>query len=366
MRFVSLFYHKNRIWQHAHHRAAFGSGARCCVNMSDTTQPYVQPRLSQKTPMTTAPPVTTPAPRRNRLLPILLIIILLAVVAYIVMARVAYDTMSLTGDLRPELLPQSAYEEVSFPSRGRDYPVYAFWQTTNPDAPVIINVHGYKNSRYTTYIQGRADTLIGLGYNVLTPDLSDNSGKTVEDGRISMRFDERYDVLGAYDYLIEQGFTPDRIGLVAESMGAATSLLAAELESSIKVIWADSPFSDAPMVLAEQAGVFGLPGFIVNGGLVWGQVLSNDNVTEASPIRAAGSLAANDQAVYLITCTSDQLVNPHHARDLYPAYQNAGVDVQLWEIGCTDHATGILFTPEEYTQRLGKFLQRLPGSPEVS
>lgn len=247
--------------------------------------------------MTTATPVpaSTPSPRRNRLLIIIAVIVVLLLLAYIALARVAYDI------------------------------------------------------------------LIALGYNVLTPDLSDNSGKTFEDGRISMGFDERYDVLGAYDYLLAQGFTADRIGLVEESMGAATSLLAAELEPSIKVIWADSPFSDAPEVLAEQAGMFGLPGFIVSGGLVWGQVLSNDNVNDAVPMDAAATLAENDQSVYLVTCTTDLVVNPHHARDLYPVYQAAGVDVQLWEIPCDSHATGILFTPEEYTQRLGGFLSRLPG-----
>lgn len=308
-------------------------------------------------------PTAASSPRRKRLLYFLAGLILFALGAYIVMARVAYDTMSLTGDLRPELLPDTPYEEVSFPSRGRDYPVYAFWQTTSPDAPVIISVHGYKNSRYTDYIQNRADILVNLGYNVLTPDLSDNGGKTIEDGRISMGFDERYDVLGAYDYLISQGFTADKIGLVSESMGAATSLLAAELEPSIKVIWADSPFSDAPQVLREQAGVFGLPGFIVSGGLLWGRLLSNDNVFEASPMRAAATLAENDQSVYLMTCMSDEIVNPHHARDLFPIYQAAGVDVQFWEIACTQHATGILSDPEEYTERLREFLQRLPGSP---
>jgi uncharacterized protein len=315
--------------------------------------------------MTTAAPSPARSPIR-RIVTIALVIVVLALLVYVVLARLAYDTMSLTGERRPELLPDTPFEEVSFPSRGRDYDVYAFWQTTSPDAPVIINVHGYKNSRYTNYIIGRANMLVELGYNVLSPDLADNSGRTVEDGRISMGYDERYDVLGAYDWLLEQGFTPDRIGLVSESMGGATSLLTAELQPDIKVIWADSPFSDAPMVLAEQASVAGFPGFVVGGGLVWGQILSGDNVFDAVPIRAAESLAANDQAVYLVTCTTDLIVNPHHPRDLYAAYDAAGVDVQLWEIPCESHATGILFTPEEYRQRLGEFLSRLPGSPEAA
>jgi hypothetical protein len=73
-------------------------------------------------------------------------------------------------------------------------------------------------------------------------------------------------------------------------------------------------------------------------------------------MRAAASLAENDQSVYLITCMEDQIVNPHHGHDLYEAFQAAGVDVQFWELGCTDHATGILFARDEYVARLGEFL----------
>ena len=306
--------------------------------------------------MTTSQPVRSP--RRN-LIPLIVIgVILLAVIAYIVVARIAYDTMSLRGTRSPHtvLAPETAYEEVSFPSRGRSYPVYAFWQTTTPDAPVIINVHGYGGSRYQRFIQNRAAVLVNLGYNVLSVDLSDNGGQTVEDGRISMGFDERYDVLGAYDHLISLGFAPEQIGLVGESMGAATSLMTAILQPSIKIIWADSPFRDAPEVLGEQAGALGFPSFVVSGALVWAQVLANDNIVEASPMQGAASLAENDQSVYLITCVEDQIVNPHHAHDLYADYQAAGVDVQFWELDCTDHATGILFAPDEYVERLSAFL----------
>jgi uncharacterized protein len=214
---------------------------------------------------------TPPAPRRRNLIPIIVIgVILLAVIAYIVVARIAYDSMSLRGTRAPHevLAPQSAHEEVSFLARGRNYPVYAFWQTTTPDAPVIINVHGYIGSRYQPFIQMRADTLVSLGYNVLSLDLSDNGGQTIEDERISMGFDERYDVLGVYDYVISLGYAPEKIGLVGESMGAATSLLTAELQPSIKIIWADSPFRDAPEVLEEQAGALGFPSFVVSGALV--------------------------------------------------------------------------------------------------
>ena len=218
--------------------------------------------------------MTTPTVprRRRRIVYLLLGLIVLVLIGYIVVARIAYDTMSLYGSkaLHAEATPETPFEEVSFPSRVGGYSVYAFWQTTTtPDAPIVINVHGYGNSRYLDYVQTRAEMLVSLGYNVLSLDLSDNGGKSVEDGRISMGYDEHSDVLGAYDYLLTQGYQPERIALVGKSMGAATSLLTAQAQPSLKIIWADSPFSDAPMVLREQAGALGFPGFIVDGSLIW-------------------------------------------------------------------------------------------------
>jgi dipeptidyl aminopeptidase/acylaminoacyl peptidase len=291
-------------------------------------------------------------------------ILITALIIYLIVSRVAYDFISLTGSPHPVVLPNRPYEEVSFLSRGRTYTIYAFWQTTKPDAPVIINVHGYKNSRYSEYIQKRTNMLLDMGYNVLTLDLSDNGGKTVEDGRISMGFDESYDVLGGYDFLLSRGFKSEQIGLVAESMGAAASLIAAQVQPQIKVIWADSAYSNAPMVLREQAGNLNLPGFIIDGSLIWAKILSNDDIFAVSPIRLGADLAANKQSIYLTTCQSDTTVNPHHARDLYAEYKAKGVNVQFWEIKCTEHATGILFDPDEYFRRLSEFLHQLPGSPQ--
>jgi hypothetical protein len=41
------------------------------------------------------------------------------------------------------------------------------------------------------------------------------------------------------------------------------------------------------------------------------------------------------------------------------------VDVELWEIPCDSHATGILYTPDEYREHLRAFFAQLPGSPEA-
>jgi dipeptidyl aminopeptidase/acylaminoacyl peptidase len=301
---------------------------------------------------------------RHRIAIILISLFILVIIVHVFAARMAYDFISNSPQPFTVILPDTTFEEVSFLSHERNYLVYAFWQTTKPDAPVIINVHGYKGSRYAKYIQDRAKTLLDVGYNVLTPDLSDNGGKTIEDGRISMGFDEKYDVLGSYDFLISKGFEPERIGLVTESMGAAASLLAMQIQPQLKVIWADSPFSDAPMVLREQASNLNVPSFVIDGSLVWAKILSNDDVFSVSPIRLGEDLAINKHSVYLTTCESDAVVNPHHARDLYAKYKTLGVDVQFWENkNCDEHIGGFLFDRDEYTKQLSKFLHdKLPIS----
>ena len=157
---------------------------------------------------------------------------------------------------------------------------------------------------------------------------------------------------------MRMGDMKKKAALLALITAAALALIttAAQAQPSIKIVWADSPFSDAPMVLKEQAGALGFPGFIMEGALLWSKILTNDDLRAASPITAGAGFAANKQSVYLITCTSDAIVNPHHAHDLYDAYKAAGVDVQFWEIGCSDHATGMSFVADEYFQRLNDFL----------
>src|SRR5260221_2188025 len=214
-----------------------------------------------------------------------------------------YDTISLPPTGLDRTRPNSQYENVSFPSRGQAYRVYAFYLPGNSGYPALILAHGYKGTRYSEI--GRAEDLQALGYTVLSIDLSDNGGDTVGNGRISMGYSERWDVLGAYDYLLTRGFRADRIGLEGISMGAATVILAAAAEPRIRAIWADSAYTRADVEISEQAQADGIPSFIVPGGLLAGMLISGDRVWEAAPIDAASTLAQHNQAVYLIHCRND-------------------------------------------------------------
>ncbi len=295
---------------------------------------------------------------RKRILIFMAALIGIAIlILYAVVARIGYEAVSAASSSGLSGTPTGAYQDVTFPSRGQNYVVHAFFLPGNISAPALISVHGYRNTRHSEYQLNRAADLRTLGYNILSIDLSDNGGDTIGNNRISMGYSERWDVLGAYDYLIMKGFSPDRIGLVGESMGASTILLAAALEPHIRAIWADSGYTRAGIILGEQAQKNRVPAMIVPGALLWGVVLSGDRIWEAAPIDAASTLAAHKQAVYLIHDEKDKTVPFHHGVEMNAAFKAAGVNVTFWEVPDLDHAEAILYRHEEYLQRLDTFFK---------
>lgn len=282
-------------------------------------------------------------------------IVLLVFVGYAIVSLLGYRTLATPPSQWPSDTPNGEFTEVSFNARGRDYPVYGFLMPGSPGTQAIVNVHGRFSSRHRPYQIERAQLLRDLGYTVLSIDLSDNGGDTIEDGRSSMGFDEQWDVLGAVDYLLAQGYPAERIGLLGESMGAASVLSAASHEPRMRAIWADSAYERADVVIAEQASSAGFPALIMPGGMVWGALLAGDRIWEVAPIDAAASFATHDQAVHLTHCEGDSVVFYHHSIDLDAAYRAAGVDVTLWVPPCTLHAEAIVVYQEEYLGRVRAF-----------
>lgn len=302
--------------------------------------------------------------RRLFLRIVLILTVLLVVVGYPIVAYLGYNFLSLAPTKAAPATPTGSFEDVSFSSRGQNYNVNGFYLPGKPDRPALINIHGWRGSRFQASTLARAEQMRDeLGYSVLSIDLSDSTGSTVGNGRISMGYEERYDVLGAYDYLLTRGFAPGRIGLVGESMGATTSLLAAALEPRIRAVWADSPFARPDVVASEQAESFGFPRIVVPGGMVWGLLITGHAMWDANAVDQGPTLAANKTNVQLVHCDKDDFVYYHHSQDLLAAYQAANAEVQLWTVTCTKHATARIAADKDYTAQLDQFFTaRLSGS----
>jgi len=291
----------------------------------------------------------------HRLIFVVVLSLLVVFMIYAAIARLGCDVVTLTVLNDLTATPTGGFSDVKFPSRDHQWIVHAFYMPGQFGRPVLINVHGYRGTRHSDFELGRAQDMRELGYTVLTIDLKDAGGDTIDNSRISMGYSERWDVLGAFDYLLAHGFTAERIGVVGESMGATTELLAAAIEPRLRAIWADSPYADTYAVLAEDAPAQNFSPLLIPGGLFWDWLLTGDRIWEAAPINDAATLAANHQAVYLVHDQNDTMVFFHHSVELNAAYIKAGVDVTFWAVPGLDHIQAITYHRAEYLQRLDEF-----------
>lgn len=305
----------------------------------------------------------SPVVSRKRLTRRIVIVVLSLIAAVILIvypigALLSYNTLSTFSTRAAVATPEGSYESVSFPARGQAHTIYAYYLDGEPTMPAIIQVHGWRSSRFDPAVLERSAQYRALGYNVLSIDLSDGRGESVGNGRIAMGYEERHDVLGAFDYLLARGFAPDQIGLAGESMGAVSSMLAAALEPRIRAVWADSPFGRVDTVASEQAENFGFPRIIVPGGLLWGVIITGQRIWEDSTLEQAARIAENKTAVQLIHCDSDDFVFYHHSEDILSAYQSAGAIIDLWTVACVKHTSALDVENESYLARLDAFFRQ--------
>lgn len=174
---------------------------------------------------------------------------LLLILAVVIVSFIAYNT--LTSPAAASSFPQLAGTLVSFDSRsqpdGSRFTTYAYWQPQTEQEWVLIVVSGYRLPINHPLMVSEYEALTELGYSTLFVDLPDSGGRTISDGRVNFGLEEQWAILGAYDWLTNQGY--ERIGIVSQSMGAYAALRAATLEPGIQAIWMDSPLTN----LAENA-----------------------------------------------------------------------------------------------------------------
>ena len=168
-------------------------------------------------------------------------------------------------DTGPYAMP--GYQEVSFPSRDARQPrltIRAWWvPAEEAGAPAVIVVHGRNSCRHDPVVLLPAGMLARNGFSVLMMDMRDQGDSDIEDGRSGWGSEEYLDVLGAWDWLQSaQGLQASRIGLMGESLGASSAIIAMGEEQAIAATWADSGFADLGVLFDEliAAGTAFRPG----------------------------------------------------------------------------------------------------------
>lgn len=174
-------------------------------------------------------------------------------------------------------------------------------------APVIIMVHGYRSAAFRDCCGGHALSR-KLGFNALVVDqrAMGNSGGTT----VTFGVRERFDCLQWANYVHDR-FGPDvPILLFGLSMGAATVLMASELElpDSVACILADSPYSTPKAIIRKVCQDLHYPPdlvypFIWLGALIFGRFrLDSCCAKEAVSHAKMPILLIHGQEDHLVPC----------------------------------------------------------------
>ena len=164
--------------------------------------------------------------------------------------------------------------------------LFARYFHVSDDAPLEIQFHGYKSTALRDFCGG-SKLAHKLGYNELLIDQRSH-GKS-EGSAITFGIKERRDCLSWINYAINRFGRDKRIILSGLSMGAATVLMANDLDLPDNVIGiiSDCPYSSPKAIIKKVCKDMGYPPtiafpFIALGAFIFGHF----NIYESSPIKA--------------------------------------------------------------------------------
>ena len=255
-------------------------------------------------------------------------------------------------EVAPYFMPD--FETVHFPSRQEGLKLAGWFVAGEADAPVIILTHGLNGCKCSPRILTVAGMLHRNGFNVLMYDMREHGESDVEDGRAAIGNEEYQDLLGAWDWLVnDKHFDPHRIGVFGESLGAGTTLIAFGQEPRLAAAFVDSPYSDLPQIIGEELARNNYPAFLAPGGIFMARLVAGDNLTAFSPKDAIKNEAG--RPIYIVHGTGDTRINVRHTRQLAELASEIGANVTVWIPENVGHVETEFAFPDEYERRLVTF-----------
>lgn len=249
-----------------------------------------------------------------------------------------------------ETLSSLPYEEVwikSFDGKR----LFARYYHKSDAAPIIIQLHGYRSMALRDFSNAALECM-ELGYNVLLTD-ERSHGKS-EGNIISFGIKERFDALSWVYYSRARFSEGSQIFLYGISMGAATALMACELNlpKSVKGIIADCPFSSPSEIIKKVSRDRGLPSgllypFIKLGAMIFGGF----NLERTSPLSAVKKAKI---PILLLHGTEDSFVPASMSDKIAAASERA----EYVKIKDAPHALSILYDRDLYVSSIKTFVEK--------
>ena len=290
--------------------------------------------------------------------PILLVLLIVAygLVSYLIASGVA------SVDRKPQEDDPAAhgltYEDVEFQSRKGDVTLSGWYVHSTAKKGTLIFVHGINSNRSGDKAVELAERLVARGFDVLLFDLRAHG--TSGGDSATYGFDERWDLLGAFDFLLGRGVDSERIGVVGFSMGAGTSLLALAEEPRIQALVADSPYAKGSDLVAHEAArkspfpKWIMPLFVPTVKLMAKGIYDVD-IGFLQPESAASRLP---YPILVIHGMEDSRIPPSHGMRVHKA---AHPDSEIWLVPDVDHVDAFLTHPDEYVDRVAAYLETRLG-----
>ena len=247
----------------------------------------------------------------------------------------------------------NSYETINFTSRD-GINLEGWYVEINSSSPVVIFVHGgYENGKCKPEILLSASYLSKNNINVFMIDLRNHGHSEVVSDYFYLGQKEYLDVLGAYDWLVEdKSYNPKSIGIVSISTYALASTLAFD-ESEIGAMWLDSPIIDFPLLVGNELERLGFPRMLASPAITMGERLVGVNIDDKVPLEVASR--AGDRPMYLVHGDSDVRISNEHSKKFYNKAVEAEANVTLWLVEDSAHVDALWEYSSEYESRIVTF-----------
>ena len=214
----------------------------------------------------------------------------------------------------------------------------------------MIVLHGHGGNKHTVLPLAQ---LLYPRYNVL---MLDHRGHGESDGvRTTIGYEERLDVHGAVDLLLERGLGP--VGIFGMSMGGATAILAAAEDPRIAAVVADSPYARLRWAVQQSANLRGYPAFVSPAVAFLGCMATalhlRYRMQAFDPVEVVEKIAP--RPLLLMHGTEDDVVPVASAHALYA---RAGEPKELWLQEGLKHCRALEEAYEPFKARVVGFFDR--------
>lgn len=286
------------------------------------------------------------------------LVILLATSAVLYFG-ISYYSLYRLSHPKPKPLVQNPaeistnYEDIKFQSQADNKNISGWFFKVPNSQKTIILVSGSDQNRIDNGFgtASVARDLINSGFNILVFDFR-GRGKS-DYGIYSIGYWEKYDLAGAYNYLVSQGYRPSSIGILAISLGAGTSVLTLPLIPEVNAVVLDSSYSDMhTLITRELPGRSGLPAYFSWGISFLARVKYGIKFNEMIPRETIKMFP--QKHFLLIHGNQDKYIPLSDSVDLL----NSSPGSELWVVNGAGHVKAYQTYPKEYIQKVTNYFNR--------